>query len=527
MGENEREHSRFALIFAGGTLFSRVLGLVRDFVWVLVIPVASRDAFIVAFRFPNMLRDLVGEGASNAAIVPVLSESLEKDSKEEFQVLVSSAMSTMLIILAVVTALGIAVIPFLLGGLDLLRPFTHAEAVSSERIDLMVRLSVWTFPYILFIGMAVFCMGPLFALKHYSTPSWSPALLNVSIIGCCLLFYRSFEEPAYALVLGVWLGGIAQLVAQYIALGKLSGVWWPNFKLRHPGVRTILWLLVPVLLGQSAGELNKLVDTLFAASLPLGTVTALFYANRLVQLPLSVFGIATSVAILPSISRAAARGDHDEIRRTLMYGLRQSFFLVFPAMLGLIVLGRPIVHLLFEYGHFGPDDTTRTATALVFYGAGLLSFAWVKISVTGFFAVKDTKTPVIIASISMLTNIALNCALVGPMGYRGLALATTIAFTMKFLLLYLFLCRRFGNLWDTKFVMALVRMGTSAVAMAVVAYTAYGFLDRQIAQDDPLSRLLIAGVPIIMAAGTYAVACKILRVSELGDFALALRRRRG
>ena len=245
MGKSEREHSRFALIFAGGTLFSRALGLVRDIVWVLLIPVASRDAFIIAFRFPNMLRDLVGEGASNAAIVPVLSESLEKDSKEEFQTLVSSAMSTMLIMLSVLTVLVILVIPFLLGGLDLLRPFTHTDALSSERVDLMIRLSIWTFPYIFFIGMAVFCMGPLFALKHYVTPSWSPALLNVSIIGCCLLFYRSFEEPAYALGIGVWVGGIAQLVAPDFALGKRSGGGWPYFRLRDPGARTIPRRLVP------------------------------------------------------------------------------------------------------------------------------------------------------------------------------------------------------------------------------------------------------------------------------------------
>lgn len=519
---NDAEHSRLAAIFAGGTLFSRVLGLLRDLVLVLI-PAASRDAFIVAFKFPNMLRDLIGEGASNAAFVPVFSESLEKDSEEEYRELVSAAMSMMIVVLGTLTALGVFLLPHIIQLLNVLQPLTRAEEVPQDRIDLMISLSCWTFPYLFFIGLAIFMMAPLFTMKRYAVPSWSPALLNIAIITTCLLLRDRFAEPAYALVVGVWLGGAAQLGVQYVALGRVSGVWRPNFKLAHPGVRTILWLLLPVLLGQSAGEINKLVDILFAASLEEGTVSALFYANRLVQLPLSIFGIATAVAILPSISRAAARGSNDAIRDTLMQGLRQSFFPVFPAMIGLMVMGRPVVRLLFEYQHFTPEDTTRTATALLFYAAGLLSFAWVKVAVSGFYGVQDTKTPVIIASGSMLLNILLNCVLVGPLGFRGLALATTISFTINFLFLYLFLCERFGRLWDAEFLGGLLRMAVAGIMMGVVAYGVYYNAVRLLPPDGVLTRAAVVFLPVAAAVIAYVTICWGLKVPELKNFLSVFR----
>ena len=231
VADERAEHSKFATIFAGGTLFSRVLGLARDLTWTALIPAASFDAFIVAFRLANMLRELIGEGASNAAFVPVFSETLETESDEAFRELVSAAMSAMLILLAALTLLGILVLPGILGTLDLLDTFTQREEISQERIDTMTHLAVWTFPYIFLIGMAIFFMAPLYSIKHYFTPSWSPALLNIALIASCLLLRDAFAEPAFALVTGVWIGGIAQLLVQYIALGKKVGVWYPNFRL--------------------------------------------------------------------------------------------------------------------------------------------------------------------------------------------------------------------------------------------------------------------------------------------------------
>ncbi len=506
-------------------MFSRVLGLIRDLTWVLI-PTASVDAFIVAFRLPNMLRDLVGEGASNAAFVPVFSDTLETGSDDAFRELVSAAMSAMLILLAALTLLGVLVLPGLLGTLDLLDVFTQREEISQERIDLMTNLAIWTFPYIFLIGMAIFFMAPLYSIKHYFTPSWSPALLNIALIASCILLRNAFAEPAFALVIGVWIGGVAQLLAQYITLGKKAGIWYPNFRLGHPGIRTVLWLMLPVVFGQAAGEVNKLVDLLFAAGLPEeGTVRTLFFANRIVQLPLSVFGLATSVAILPTMSRFGARNDHDKIRETLLMGLRQSFFLIVPAMLGLIVMAEPIIRLIFERGFFEATDTSRTAAALTIYAAGLLSFAWVKVCVTGFYAVKDTRTPVIIASASMLFNILLNVVLIGPLGYKGLALATTISFTMNAVFLYLFLWHKFGRMYDAAFLQSLMRIAIAALLMTAVTYGVYLNMLKIVPGDGLTFRALHVLVPITAAVAVYAGLCAALRVPELRGFTAMLRKK--
>lgn len=523
---NAREHSKFAAIFAAGTLFSRILGLIRDLVWVALIPVASLEAFIVAFRFPNMLREIIGEGASNAAFVPTFTEALTKKNEEEFRELVSAVMSAMIIILGLMTLLGVLLLPSIISSVTFLEKFVDKGPIPPEKIALITELSLWTFPYLFMICMAIFCMAPLYTLKHYVTPSWTPALLNIAIIFSCVFFRNSFAEPAYALVLGIWLGGMAQMIVQYLALGKYAGIWIPNFKLNHPGIRTILWLLVPVIIGQAAGEVNRAVDILFAAALPEeGSVRSLFLANRLVQLPLSVFAVATSVAILPSLSKSSAMGRNDEIRTTLMQGLRQSYFLVFPAMLGLMVLGKPVVSLLFQYGEFDTDDVDRTATALWIYAAGLLAFAWVKVTVTGFFAVKDTRTPVLIASGCMLLNILLNFVLIGPLGYQGLALSTTLSFTLNCIFLYAFLSVRFGPLWDAEYLTGLGKMSIASVFMAVVALGTYRITLGAVPDDGLISRLALVFVPMGLAGSAYAIISRSLRIPEYENLRSLLRRR--
>ena len=507
-------------------MVSRVLGLCRDIAVTALIPGASRDAFIVAFRFPNMLRDLVGEGASNAAFVPVLSETIENESEDAFRELTSALMSALIVILGVITVLGFVFVPHLFGLFGLLGRVTGETAVTPEDVALMRSLARWTFPYIFFIGMAVFAMGPLFIKKHYATPSWSPALLNLSLIAACFALRDRFADPAWALVVGVWIGGAAQLLVQYMALARHAGAWRPNFHLRHPGIRKALWLLAPVLIGQAAGEVNKLVDTMFAARLGGGSVTALFYANRLVQLPLSVFGIAIAAAILPTISRAAARGGLGEIRAHLMQGLRQSIFLIAPALAVLFALRIPIVALLFQRGAFDAADTERTAAALLFYAGGLICFAWVKVAVAGFYAVQDTRTPVIVASLSMCLNIALNFALVGSLRFRGLALATTISYSVNFLLLYALLSRRFGALWDAAFVSSILRTILAAGGTAVVLVLTSSYTSGLMPAGGLLARLVNVLIPLATAGLSYLMFCAVLRVPELGDFLSLVRSRK-
>lgn len=525
MTDAQRQRSRFTAIFAGGTMISRVTGLVREMAITAFMPVGARDAFYFAFRLPNMLRDLVGEGASNAAFVPVLSGVLEKDKEAAFRELTSALMSAMIVLLGAITVLGVLLMPLIAQFLDAIAPYTHGRQFSPEESGEVIGIARWLFPYIFFIGLTVFQMGPLFIKHHYSTPSWSPALLNVCLILTCWLMRDWFGNPAYALVVGVWLGGIAQLAVQNLAMRKHVGVWLPNFHLRHPGIRQALWLLLPVILGQSAGEVNKFIDMTVAYSLGEGVQSALWVSNIIVQLPLAMFGIAISVAILPSISRAAAREEFDEIRETLKQGLRQCYFLTVPAVVALVVCPEPIVRLLFQRGHFTDADTIRTSIALAYLSPGLLFFGWVKVSVAGFYGIKNTRTPVAIAFVSMLANIALILALVRFMDFRCLPLATTLSYGMNFGLLYLFLSRRYGVLWDRHAAFSLSRITFAGAVMAVVLHYAEGYAAGVVSADNLATRLLLVLGPLGVGAGVYAASCLAMNVPEFKIFASLVHRR--
>lgn len=526
MADSKHQISRFIAIFASGTLLSRMLGLVRDMVLGALIPTSSLGLFWAGFRLPNTLRDLLGEGATNAAFVPTFADAKEHLPEKDYRATVAAVYAAMWVVFLFVTIGGIlaaSYAPHLLNALD---AFTGDTGPNEHDPMTIVRVIQWCFPYIFFIGLGVFCMAPLFVAKHYSTPSWTPVLLNVSLIGCCVFLRDYFEEPAWALVVGVWIGGILQMAVLTWAMRRHVGVFWPSFNLRHPAIRKCAYLLAPVAIGQSAGPINKLVNTFLAVSLGGSTVTALTYGNNLVQLPLSIFGVAVSVAILPSIARAGARGEMDVVRATLIHGLRQSFYLVMPAMVVLLVLAEPIVRLLFERGKFTPETTAQTAAATLYYATGLLAFAWVKVCVQGFYALKDTKTPVAAAAVSMLLNIGLNFALVGPMGFRGLALATTIAFMVNFVLLYLLLCRRYGRIWDAPMLSALARMSIACILAAVAAWSGLWAVEHYVHGHVSLLKLLAVAVPGISAVITYIVASHLLRLDEFQHLVGAIRRRK-
>lgn len=517
--------SRFAAIFASGTLMSRVLGLVRNIVLARFIPGASLDMFLLAFKLPNMLRDMLGEGAVNAAFVPVLSEEKETGDKESFRKLAAACFAAMLLVFLAITLVAILLIPFVPTLMEWLRPLTGAEPKEAEYLANTILMMQWTFPYLVFIGLAAFAMAPLFVVGHYSTPSWSPALLNIALIATCVGLYRYFEEPAWALILGIWLGGLGQFAVLYWAMFRYTGVALPSFQLRHPGVQRAFLLLGPIIAGQAAGEVNKLVDGFFAYSV--GAVSTLFFANQLVQLPLSVFGIAVSVAILPGLSRAGTRGDKEYIGKALQNGWSQTAFLIFPAMLGLIVLAEPIVRLVYERGEFSVENTHDTATALCFYAAGLWAFAWVKISVQGFFAVQNTKTPVIIASVSMILNILLNILLIGPMGFRGLALATTLSFSINFLALFWLLCRYYGPLYrNVEFLRSIMNITGISICMATVVYAVRHVLTVYLSTANFMHNLLMVLVPIGIGVGLYLALSWWTGSPELRAFQAALWRRK-
>lgn len=523
MSSNRSQLTRFMAIFAGGTMLSRVLGLVRDIV-VANMPLGARDVFLFAFRFPNMLRDMLGEGAVNAAFVPLFSRCRETEGEEAFQRLVRACLGAMLLLFAVLSLLGMMLVPLLPAILASLDSWIGREPAKID-MDLTLSVMYWIMPYFLLIGAAVFAMGPLFVVKRYGTASWSPVILNVAMIAICLFFTDYFPDPVWALVAGVWLGGIGQVIVMFHAMKKHTGVWLPSMELNHPGVHKAFLLLVPVILGQATGEVNKLVDSFFAYKLE--AVSYLYFSNRLVQLPLSIFGIAVAVSILPAISAAGARNDHKEIRETLIFGLRQSAFLVMPSLVGLLVLGEPLMRLLFVHpgGGFSVEEARNSANAMFYLAWGLLAFTWVKVAVQGFFAIHDTKPPVIVASLSMALNIVFIFLLVKPMGFEGLALATTLSYAANFFGLYFLLGRRFGALMSVPFAWALLKIGAAAAIMGIGTLAAHRYLVTVFPGHTLLHELLTVLLPIGVAMAIYPLCALLFRLEDAHQIWGVFRRR--
>lgn len=524
--ENTRDLSRFAAIFAGGTMLSRVLGLVRDMVFARVIPTEALGSFLFAFSLPNMLRDMLGEGAVNAALVPVFTATREKSTKEDYRRAVASVMGLMLLVFGILTIIGILIMPATPMILSILSDFTGKPLPQSEsELAETVRLMQWTFPYLFFIGAAVFAMAPLFVIRRYATPSWTPVLLNIAFIVCAWGLRDYFENPAWALVIGVWLGGLAQMIVLWIDMFRSVGVVLPNFNLRHNAVAQTLWLLLPVIIGQAAGEVNKLIDRFFAMSLGEDKVNALYYSNRLVQLPLAIFGMAVAVAILPSLSKAFANNDTGKQKEVMLYGLRQSLFLALPAMTALIILREPIVRFLFEWGAFDAIATAKTSGALLYAGMGLVSFSWVKVLVQGFYARHDTRTPVIIATCCMVLNIILNMLLIRPMGYQGLAFSTSIAFTVNFMALFLVLNNKVGPLWSNEFAKGIAIIACGAILLGIAAWGSGTFLQSIVGTDTLVARFSTLVAASIAGGLVYAGVCMAFSLPELKAFQRKLLRK--
>lgn len=507
-------------------MLSRVLGLVRDGVLGYYVPAASRDAFFLAFQLPNMLRDMLGEGATNAALIPVFTRRKESDGEEGYRRSVRAVLGIFVLMFAAICVVGVLVTPYVPHAVEVLRRWSGGAPKPDEQWQNTVLMMQWLFPYLFFIGLTAFATAPLFIARHYFTPSWTPALLNVALIACCVAPTAWFGGAEWGLVVGVWLGGIAQMAIMFWAMQRKTDILLPSFEPRHPDVSRVFLLLGPVILGQTAGEINKLVDRFFAYGLEADTVTALYYSNRLIQLPLALFGIGVSVAILPTITQALARNEPRVARDTLVLGLRQSFFLLAPATLGLMILGEPIIRILFERGEFTATTTQMTNTAMIYYAGGLLAFGWIKVSAQGFYAAQDTRTPVAVAAGSMVMNIVLNFALVPSMGFRGLALATTISFAANFLVLFVLLSRRYGVLLDFPALVDGIKVIIASVVAIGAAHAVLTGAAQFVGASPAIGMdILLLLTAMLAAALIFAGASLLLRIPEAYDLMAALRRR--
>jgi putative peptidoglycan lipid II flippase len=418
------------------TSLSRVLGLVRDMVIANVFGVGlGTDAFFVAFRIPNFLRRLFAEGAFSQAFVPVLSE-YQSQRPGEVKDLVDHVAGTHGAVLLLVTLLGVAAAPLVI----LLFAFGFGdEPVKYQLAVDMLRL---TFPYLFFISLVAMAGALLNTYRHFWAPAFTPVLLNLCLIGCALWLAPQMTVPVKALAWGVLIAGLVQLLFQLPFLARRGLLPRPRWGWRHQGVQRISRLMLPAIFGSSVVQINLLFDTLIASFLATGSVTWLYYSDRLVEFPLGVFGIALATVILPSLSRQHAAASPARFSATLDWSLKLVLIISLPATVGLGLLAAPILATLFLHGAFTANDVHMASISLMAYALGLLGFIMVKILAPGFYARQDTRTPVRIGVIAMLWNMLLNVAFVVPMvglGYQaphaGLALATAASAYINALLL--------------------------------------------------------------------------------------------
>ena len=420
---------------SGMTLLSRILGFVRDFVIARAFGAGlATDAFFVAFKLPNLLRRLFAEGAFSQAFVPILGEYRNKRTAEETRQLVDHVCSLLAATLLVVTTLGIVGAPLLVW---ISAPGFAAEA---DKFELTVTLTRITFPYILFMSLVALAGGILNSWSRFSLPAFTPVLLNISFIGMALFAAPYFNPPALALAWAVFIGGILQLAIQVPALKKITMLPRLSFNWRQawadPGVRRILLLMGPAVVGVSVSQVSLLINTIFASFLDTGSVSWLYYADRLMEFPSGLLGAALGTILLPSLSRLSAGEDHAEYSKLLDWGLRLTLLLAAPAALGLAILAVPLIATLFFHGAFSVDDVYKTRDALVAYSLGLTGLILVKVLAPGFYAKQNIRTPVKIALISLGATQAMNAIFIGKFQHAGLALSIGIAACLNAALLY-------------------------------------------------------------------------------------------
>jgi putative peptidoglycan lipid II flippase len=457
--------TRAAGVVGAATLISRILGYVRDMMIAEMFGAKSAaDAFFVAFRIPSLLRRLTAEGAMTAAFVPVFTElKATKNLPAAFALACN-----------VLTILGVALIGFTLVA-EAFAPQLVAVIAPGFSDDpalfaLTVTLTRITLPFLIFVSLAAVVMGSLNAMGRFFAPAAAPALLNVSIIVCAYTLDDAFPDPAMALAVGVLIGGALHLGAQLIPLARLGFGYRPRFDLNDPPTRRVGLLLLPGIAGLAVAEVNIIVDTLLASTLPQGSVSYLYYGNRITQFPLGVFGAAIGVAALPSMASEMVNGGIDKLRELLSHSLRLTLFVSIPSAAGLIALAGPITNVLFERGEFGEAARHGTVVALICYAVGVFAFSGVKALVAAFYALKDTATPTKIAAVCMLTNIVLNLLLMGPLAHGGLALATSIASALNMGLLIVVLRKRLNGIDGGRIAKASLAMVAAATAMGGIVY---------------------------------------------------------
>lgn len=435
--EGKHHITRAAGIMGVATFISRILGYVRDMIFALYFgATGTSDTFFAAFRIPNLLRELFAEGSMSSAFIPVLTEYRQKHGEEEANRLVKITFTFIIIVVGIICIIGIifssAIVTVIAPG------FLN----SPEKFSLTVLLTRIMFPFLLFISLASLVMGALNTKKVFFIPALSPAMLNIVLILSIVFFESRAKQPIIAAAIGVLAGGLVQFAFQLPSFFKNKYSLGFNTSFSHPGLKRMSILLIPATLALAVNQINIVVSNVLASYLPPGSITYLFYSMRLVQFPIGIFGVAMGMAVLPTLSEHAVKGDFDKLTDDFSFALRLLFFITIPAMTGLIALREPIVNILFQRGKFDYAATVGTAQALLFYSIGIWSIVGVRVVTAGFYSLQDTRTPVKVAVVALAANIVFSILLMKPLKHSGLALANALASSINFTVLFYFLGKK-------------------------------------------------------------------------------------
>ena len=513
--QEKKKISRAAGTLTLATLTSRIAGLLRDMVVAAVFGAGLvTDAFFVAFTIPNLLRRFFAEGSLTAAFVPTFTDVLHKEGSDEARRVLSICWTLLLIVLATVTLIGI------LGSPWLVKMIGYGFSGTAGKLALTDLLNRLMFPYILFVSLVALFAGVLNVSGHFLLPALSPVLLNLAMIGSALVLAPRMEEPIMALAFGVLLGGVLQFVMQLPVLYRHGYSLRFDLNFRHPAVVRIVTLMLPGIAGVAIYQINVVVTRLLASFLREGSVSWLYYGQRLFEFPQGVFIVSLAQAVLPTMSRQVAADDQEGFRESLHFALTLILLVTIPAALGLILCNQAVYSLFFMRGEFTAFDVSQAGLALAWYAPGLLFVGISRVVVPCFYALKDTRTPVLVSFWTLLVNVVAGLLLMRLMGHAGLALALTLASVFNAVLLTVLLNKRLGNLSLTTIFATIIRMLPGLVAMSITAWLILDRVDWSL-PGAFWGRFVCLMSAVILGAGAYTIGLWVCRVREI-DQVLAL-----
>lgn len=486
------------------TMFSRLLGFIRDTIVARIFGAGiMTDAFFVAFKLPNLLRRIFAEGAFSQAFVPILAEYKSQQGEEATRTFIAYIAGLLSLVLAIITVIGIVVAPMIIW---ITAPgFTD----TTEKFNLTTSMLRITFPYIFFISLSSLAGSILNTWNRFSVPAFVPTLLNISMIGFAVFASPYFEPPIFALSWAVFVGGILQLMYQLPALKKIGMLVLPRLNLKDKGVWRVLSLMAPAIIGVSVSQISLIINTIFASFLAVGSVSWMYYADRLMELPAGVLGVALGTILLPSLSKSFSKGDMRMYSQLLDWGLRLSFLLALPASVALGIIAKPLIITLFQYGKFNAIDTLMTQRALIAYSIGLIGLIIVKVLAPGFYSRKDIKTPVKIAIATLILTQVMNLAFYKPLAHAGLALSIGLAACFNAAMLYWQLIKKNYFQPQTGWLLFLVKVISAVIIMVIILIFTMKFIPILGTETMTIRFIKLLGLVVLGIIG-YFTALKLM-----------------